>query len=370
MSGPVLVLGGAGVFGSRIARLLARGSAAEILVAGRHAERALPLVAELQRAGAAARAVAADRNGDLGAVLRRERPGLLIDASGPFQGLGYAVPRLCIAERIPYLDIADGRDFVTGIAGLDAAARDAGIPVLSGASTVPCLSSAAVEALGRDLDALESIRCWISPGNRAPRGRSLVRAIVAGAGRELRWRQDGTTRTVHGWQDLHRVALPELGRRWVSACDVPDLELFPARWPELREAVFHAGLELGVLHLGLWAASFLVRWRVLRSLAPIAPAALAVARLLEGFGTDRGAMRVDIVGRKGEARVARSWILAAEAGHGPWVPAAPAAALARDIIAGRVAAGARACVAVLSVDQIMGELRHLAITTRREESAV
>ena len=46
--------------------------------------------------------------------------------------------------------------------------------------------------------------------------------------------------------------VPGLGRRWLSACDVPDLELLPERWPGLREATFHAGLELAPLHLGLW----------------------------------------------------------------------------------------------------------------------
>jgi hypothetical protein len=367
MTASVLLLGGAGVFGSRIARLLARDGDAEILIAGRGVERAEALATELRRQGARSRAIAVDRDRDLGAVLQRQRPTLLIDASGPFQDCDDGVPRLCIAHRVPYLDIADGRAFVAGIGALDAAARDTGIPVLSGASTVPCLSSAVVAELARDLDTLESIQSWISPGNRAPRGLSVIRGVLAGAGQPMLWRQGGAVRVVHGWQDLRRVTLPELGRRWVSACDVPDLALFPETWPDLREASFHAGLELGVLHLALWAASWLVRWRLVRSLAPAAGAALAVANQLERFGTDRGAMRVDIVGRRGGRRIERSWILVADEGDGPWVPAAPAASLARQIIAGRVAAGARACVGVLPLDAILRELRHLQIKTRLEE---
>jgi Saccharopine dehydrogenase NADP binding domain len=370
MTASVLLLGGAGVFGSRIARLLARTGDAEILIAGRGADRAQALAAELRRQGASARAIIADRGRNLGDILQRERPALLIDASGPFQECDDSVPRLCIAHRVPYIDIADGRACVSGIGALDAAAIAAGIPVLSGASSVPCLSGAAVEALARDLDTLESIRTWISPGNRAPRGLSVVRAILAGAGRPLRWRQDGAPRTVHGWQDLHRIELPELGRRWVSACDVPDLELFPAKWPSLREATFHAGLELAGLHLGLWAGSWLVRWRLVRSLAPLSVAALAVAQALERFGTDRGAMRVEIVGRHGGRALRRSWTLIAEAGHGPWVPAAPAAALARQVTSGRVAPGARPCLGVLPLDAMLHELRHLEIRTRLEEKSL
>jgi hypothetical protein len=46
-------------------------------------------------------------------------PHLVIDAAGPFQGSDYRVPSACIAAAIPYLDLADARDFVCGIGALD-----------------------------------------------------------------------------------------------------------------------------------------------------------------------------------------------------------------------------------------------------------
>src|SRR5881628_23475 len=69
---------------------------------------------------------------------------LVIDAAGPFQGSSYAVPEACIAARIPYLDLADGRDFVCGIGALDQAARAAGVAIVAGASSVCALSGAVV----------------------------------------------------------------------------------------------------------------------------------------------------------------------------------------------------------------------------------
>ena len=370
MTRRVLILGGAGVFGSRVARLLAGTLDAELVLAGRDPARVAALAAELRGAGATARPLTLDRRGGgLDAALGGERPALLIDASGPFQAYGHDVPRLCVARRVPYLDIADGRAFVAGIRALDPAARAAGVPVLSGASSVPCLSGAAAEELAAGLDAVEAVRTWISPGNRAPRGRSVVRAVLAGAGQPLRWRQDGTWRTVHGWQDLRRVEVPGLGRRWLSACDVPDLELLPERWPGLREATFHAGLELAPLHLGLWALSWAPRLGLLPSLAPLAPAATAVARALERFGTDRGGMRVEVEGRWSGRRVRRSWTLVAGSRHGPWVPAAPAAALARRVLSGDPPpAGARPCLGALPLEAILAELRHLDVATRVERS--
>jgi saccharopine dehydrogenase-like NADP-dependent oxidoreductase len=362
----ILLLGGSGVFGSRIARLLGRANEAELLLAGRRRAPAAALAEELCKAGATVRAIVLERR-DLGAMLRRERPHLVIDASGPFQEQGYEVARAAIAAGASCIDIADGRAFVTGIRALDADARTAGVSVISGASSVPCLSSAAAEALALDLDEVSAVRAWISPGNRAPRGLSVVRAILGGAGQKFFWRQAGAARAVHGWQDLRRVDLPELGRRWLSACEIPDLDLLPERWPELSDATFHAGLELGILHLGLWAMSWTVRMRFLKSLAPFAGAALAVANRCERFGTDRGAMRVEVEGMKQDRRVRRAWTLITGSGDGPWVPAAPAAALARRILsADPPAPGARSAFGALPLPAILAELRALDIATRAE----
>ena len=363
---PILLLGGSGVFGARIARLLARSPAAELLLGGRRLAPAQALAEELRQAGAPARAIALERSA-LSEILRREQPRLIIDASGPFQEQGYDVARAAIAAGASYIDIADGRAFVTGIRALDGEARAAGVSVISGASSVPCLSSAAAETLADGLDKVTALRAWISPGNRAPRGLSVVRAILGGAGRKFAWRRDGAWRGVHGWQDLQRVSLPELGPRWISACDIPDLDLFPERWPELDDAVFHAGLELGFLHLGLWAMSWTVRLRLVKSLAPFAGAALAIANLCERFGTDRGAMRVEVAGMALDRRVSRAWTLIAGSGDGPWVPAAPAAALARRMLSDDPPTpGARSAFDALPLAAILAELRPFDIITREE----
>ena len=51
---------------------------------------------------------------------------------------------------------------------------------------------------------------------------------------------------------------PPAGGRWLADCDIADLALFPQRYPGIERVRFGAGLELSVLHLGLWcpAASF------------------------------------------------------------------------------------------------------------------
>ena len=92
----ILVIGGYGGFGARLSRrLLERGH--EVLVGGRSAEKAAAFCAGRERA----EPLVVDRANGVGLAMARERPDLVIDAAGPFQGSNYTVPEACIAMRIP-----------------------------------------------------------------------------------------------------------------------------------------------------------------------------------------------------------------------------------------------------------------------------
>jgi hypothetical protein len=118
------------------------------------------------------------------------------------------------------------------------------------------------------------VRIGISPGNRAPRGASLVQAVVGQAGRPLPVLRAGRWTTVPGWGEMHqrRIRIDRdrsSGKRWLSACDAPDLVLLPQRYPTLKAVEFYAGLELSLLHVGLWLLSWPVRLGWLKSLLPL-----------------------------------------------------------------------------------------------------
>ena len=44
--------------------------------------------------------------------------------------------------------------------------------------------------------------------------------------------------------------------RWLGSCDVPDLDLFPLRYPSLRTVAFHAGVASVPGHFAVWLAWF------------------------------------------------------------------------------------------------------------------
>ncbi len=336
----ILVLGGYGGFGARLSRRLATAGH-EVLVAGRDLERATLFCA----ATPGSRPVRADRNGDIGTVLAQLRPRLLIDAAGPFQGSGHHVVAACIAARVPYLDLADGRAFVTGIAGCDAAARAAGIPVIAGASSVPALSGAAVRHLARGMDRVTAVEMSISASNRAAAGPSVGAAILSYVGQPIRLWRGQRPGTGFGWQELRRERFEmqdgtSLGPRWVALADIPDLDLLPGRLPGRPAVTFLAGTELAGQTIGLWLASWPVRWRWLPSLRGLARWLSPLQRLTARLGTDRSGMVVRLFGLAGGRRVERRWTLIAADGHGPEIPTLAAAILAERIVADQVVSAA------------------------------
>ena len=138
----VLVIGGYGFFGCRLVERLSLQAGLHILVAGRSAERAAALVMQLAPgAKSTLGSVALDAQSDeLSAWLDRLAVRAVVVASGPFQGQDYRVALACSAAGVHYVDLADGRAFVAGIAAVDVAATAAGVCAISGASSVPALT--------------------------------------------------------------------------------------------------------------------------------------------------------------------------------------------------------------------------------------
>lgn len=359
----VLVLGGYGGFGARLTRRLA-AAGLEVIVAGRHLASAVAFCAKVPGTTPLVADLDAPET-----VLAERRPALVIDAAGPFQQSGYALPIACIAHGIPYLDLADGRRFVAGIATLDAAAIEAGVAVIAGASSVPALSGAVVRHLAAGMERVTAVEIAISACNRATAGASVAAAILSYVGQPITVRRGGAAAVVYGWQDLRREPFElsdgtGLGRRLVAAADVPDLELLPRRLPGQPGVLFRAGTEFRFQMLGLWLVSWLVRWRWLRSLRRFAGLLLPAQRLTRTLGSDRSGMVVRVFGVAGGRRLERRWTLIAEHGTGPEIPTLAAALLAERMVTGRIAPGARDAGPLLDLADFDAAFDRLAI--RRE----
>jgi hypothetical protein len=353
----VLIVGASGVFGSRLARLATAERGVRLTLAGR---RRPPLEALSQKLSGSAikildrdRATASDLHGY----------DLVIDCAGPYQDSRTGLIEACIAARVDYVDLADGRDFVCSIGRFDFAARQTGVAVMTGASSIPALSHAVLDRLTTGWRSIEDIRICIFPGNRAPRGRSVVEAILSYVGKPVRVFSGGRWCDTPGWSLQGRLDCGPAGRRWASVCDTAEQQLLVERYGPERSAEFVAGLELPVLHLGLWLLSFPVRWGWIDSLRPFSGLLLRIAQMLQPFGSDRGAMIVNTSGQGAAGEpVAAKWTLNATANLGPYVPVLAALTLIRRMVAGwQPEHGAYPCSGILGFDEFTQMLDALGI---------
>ncbi|GMV28448.1 MAG: hypothetical protein AMXMBFR59_05730 [Rhodanobacteraceae bacterium] len=366
----VLLLGAYGLFGARIAARLAREPGWRLVLAGRDIRRAERLAS---RCRADARTIAelvpraVDAHGAGFATLLAEvRPQLVVHCAGPFQGQDYTVARESLTAGAHYLDLADGRDYVQRFgAELDALARAHGRLAVTGASTVPGLSAAVVDHCRAGFARLDGIEIGISPGNRTERGLATVAAILSYVGRPLPWRERGCEYQVYGWQRLLRHTYPApVGRRWLAACDVPDLALFAGRYGPLDHLRFRAGLELRRLHFGLWLLSWLARTGVVRDLAYHAPRLKRMSEWFTRAGSDAGAMHIALAGTGEDGSARRlTWEIVARDGDGPEIPATAAVVVARKLARGDLPVlGARACMDLFTLDEFLASLAGFAIS--------
>jgi hypothetical protein len=349
-----LILGGYGVFGGRLARLLLKDNI-EVIVAGRDMKRA---TAFARRYGGTPMVV--DITGDLSPVANAA-PAVVVDAAGPFQTYGdnpYRVALFCVENGINYLDLSDGADFTAGISALEETAAASGCFVLSGVSSVPAISAAAVRALSEGLSELLVIDTTLVPGSRAPRGRSVIASVLNQTGEPLNVWRGGTWRQHRGWTDTKTVSFgPGFSRR-VNLIGAPDLKLFPRAFGA-RSVIFRAGLELALMHWSLALLCSLRTWGLLPRLTVFLDPILWMSQRLEHFGSDRGALAVDVTGvARGEA-VRRRWQIIACKGDGPFIPAAPARAIIRKYAS--VRPGARPCLFDLSLPEIESALSGLSV---------
>lgn len=373
----ILILGGYGIFGGRLAQLLADDTRLSLIIAGRSEQKAVEFCLTLQ-AGAARQARAFDRNGDVAKQLLHDRLDLVIDATGPFQSYGndpYCLVKACIDSKINYMDFADASDFVKDISQFNPAATAAGIYVLSGVSSFPILTAAVVRRLSCDMAQVKRIQGGIAPSPFAVVGMNVIRAIASYAGQPVKLVRkhqpafgagliENTRHTISppGYVPLRNIRF--------SLVDVPDLQVLPELWPELEDIWIGAGTQPEILHRMLNWLSRLVRWKMLPSLTPFAPLFHFVTQVLR-WGEHRGGMFVAVTGvnRQGE-NIERSWHLLAEGTDGPFIPAmALEALILRDLGGRKPHVGARPGTTDLELEDYEALFKSRTIYTGVRESA-
>lgn len=356
----LLILGGYGVFGGRLAQVLA-GADLQILIAGRKLAKAQGFAA----LHPGTEPIKADR-ATVAETLRIYHPDILVDASSPFQTYGtdpYSVLRACIDSHTNYLDFADGADFVNGVGQFDAEAKAARIFALSGVSSFPVLTAAVLREMAKTME-IEEVTGGIAPSPHAGVGLNVLRAVLGYAGQPVNLIRNGQPTIARGLAETLRYtvappgALP-LHNTLFSLADVPDLRAIPAALPQIRSLWMGAGPLPEPLHRLLITLAKLP----LPNLAPIAPLAYKVLNALT-YGEHRGGVFIEEKGTAQGQPVTRSWHMLAEGDDGPLIPSMATCALIRQTRAGHPPApGARSGIDALSLHDYETLFQSRAITT-------
>jgi hypothetical protein len=351
----VLIIGGYGTFGGRIVELLEDEPRLTMIIAGRSIDRARAFRDARGDVRAQLVPAAFDRGGDVSEQLRALGPDIVVDASGPFQTYGYQVIEACIACGKHYLDLADDPGFVAGVGAFDEAADAAGLFVLSGASSFPVLTAAAVRHLASGMARIDTIKGGIAPSPYAVVGENVIRAIAGYAGQPIRIRRDGADATGHPFTEHMRFTIAPPGylplvSRLFSLVDVPDPRVLAELWPGATSIWMGAAPVPEILHRALIMLAWLTRFRLVRTLSPLAPLMLFATKQLR-WGEHRGGMFVEVEGMDASgSRRRRSWHLIAEGNDGPYIPSMAVEALIRRSLNGqKPPLGARAATQELEL---------------------
>ena len=372
----ILILGGYGTFGGRLAYLLAGEERLTLLIAGRSIQKAKNFCEGLP-SGAQKVPVFFDRNTNMETQIQELHPNIVVDAMGPFQAYGedpYSVVKACIANEVDYMDLADGSDFVKGIRQFDAEAKAKNIYILSGVSSFPVLTAAVVRKLSHDMTRVTTIKGGIAPSPYAGVGLNVIRAIASYAGKPLSLIRHEKPATGYALTETMRYTICPPGylplkNTLFSLVDVPDLKVLPELWRDLDSVWLGAGPVPEILHRMLIGLSWLVRLRILPSLLPFASLFHFVINILR-WGEHRGGMFVSVEGtsQNGE-RIERSWHLLAEGNDGPLIPSMAVQALILHCLAGKKPLpGARPATQELEVPDYEAIFKSRTIYTGQRES--
>ena len=288
-----IVFGGYGVFGSHVARELAKRGIKLVLV-GRDRARAESFAKSLETGHNAAVADLSDF--DSCRKLLNESC-VAVNCAGPFHSQNTALLDACLEAGSHYVDIADDRAYVQTVRRYGERFRERGLVAAYGCSSLPGISGAlALAACEGISEKPRHGRITLFIGNRNPKGIAAVSSLVCGLGRPITAPQG----TLRGFNDREVVTLPSpFGQRGVFNFDAPDYDLFPGLIG-VQSVVVKVGFELrSATYTMALLAKLHANW------TPRAARMLALAgKPLQWLGSSGGAVMTELFWPDGTARSA------------------------------------------------------------------
>lgn len=356
----VLILGAYGNFGLHITDQLIHESNIQLILSGRSQEKCENLLNRYLNSAVKniPELAVFDITGDLKKYLYELKPDIVVHTCGPFQAQSYSVAQVCISVGCHYVDLADGRTFVSEITNLNEAAKAKNVSIISGASSVPCLTAAVIDKYQSYFKKIQSVESGIATSQRVNVGLATTRGTLSYCGLPIMMWIDNRMQTVYGWQGLVSRVYPILGKRYFSYCDVPDLPLFPERYQYLSNYEFRVSLEVPLIHWVMWILSWLVRIKLIRKLSNWAAPMRKIAHWFDKLGSNDSGFHVILTGKdfQGNEKKIKFYLIAFDC-YGPYIPSMPAILCAKKLADNKIIRrGAYPCLDVITLAEYLSAL--------------
>lgn len=340
-----LVIGGYGVFGSHIARELARRSV-PVIVAGRDGARAKAAAAALGKEHEGVALDLAD-HASIARVLTAKP--VVVNAAGPFHAFGATLLESCLDAGCHHVDIADDRAYARTVRSLDTRLRERGTAAVWGCSSFPAVSMALVRVARGSRPAPSRVRITLFIGNDNAKGHGAIAAASSQAGRPIGAPQGDLI----GFRGKERILLPApFGTRSAFDYDAPEYDLLVA------DGVAHVRVKVGFESVFVNAGFSVLSRLPFRPGSRTASLLAAVARLAPRAGSSGGAVLAELTWPDGST--ARASLSGAK--DGQLIAALPAVLVAQVLCAGRSAEGSMTAPDLLGAETLLGGLQHAGFT--------
>ena len=219
MADQVLVIGGQGRVGSKIAQDIATHTDATVVITARHSRNSLP--SELQ--GLSIKSLTLDLS-DLDSLRQAvSQSQLVIDAAGPFQTQDDRVLACCLEAGVNYLDISDHPQFTRQALSHHVTAEKVGVTAIINTGIFPGISNSLVRQAVETLDQPETIHLSYVVGGSGGAGVTVMRTTFLGLQHPFSAWLEGKWQSVEPYTEREIVEFPApYGKTGVYWFDMPE----------------------------------------------------------------------------------------------------------------------------------------------------
>ncbi|MEL6902953.1 MAG: saccharopine dehydrogenase NADP-binding domain-containing protein [Cyanobacteria bacterium J06606_4] len=289
----VLIIGGSGRIGRSVAADILSHTAAQVTITGR---RAMPDF-ELLPGQTYQVLDLADEDGVERAIADHD---LVIHCAGPFRSRNHRVLTSCIAQKTPYLDVADSPDYVNKALSYRDAAQTSGVTAIISTGIFPGISGSMVRQGVEQLDSAASVHLSYLVAGSGGAGVTVMRTTFIELQTPFMSKTGGRWRAVEPYSQREVLDFPRYGRGGVYWFNTVEALTVADTFPQLQTIVTKFGSVPDYYNRLTWLTarlpkSWLRQTALIEALSRISYRMTQVTDPATGVGI---AMRIAVTGEK------------------------------------------------------------------------